>query len=121
MKKLLLLLTICFSITLSANAQDATKPMSVKDEVGMTKEQYASYKQIKEQNKAANAAIDSDATMDMPAKKAKKKVINAERETAIINLLDAGQKQKYQEYMTRRKAEKKAAADAVKTPVEGAQ
>lgn len=120
MKKLFLFLAICFSINVSMHAQEAPRPTgNVRDEVGMTKEQYASYKQIREANKQSNVAIDSDATLDMTAKKAKKKEMNAERETAILNLLDEGQKQKYQDYMVRRKAEKKAAA--AKPVEEGAQ
>jgi len=118
MKKLLLIAGFLFATALGAHAQEAQPLGHVKDEVGMSKEQYAAYKKIREDNKQAVTVLEADSTVDIKIRKAKKKELNAQRDAAILNLLDNTQKIKYQAYEERKKAEKKAKAEAAAKPTE---
>jgi len=118
MKKILLIAGLFMTLTATVNAQEARPLGHIKEEVGMSKEQYAAYKKIKEDNKQAVTTLEADSTSDIKVRKAKKKELNATRDAAILNLLDDTQKVKYQAYEERKKAEKKAKADAAVTPAE---
>lgn len=122
MKKLLLIAGFLFAAATGTQAQDVKPVGHVKDEVGMSKEQYAAYKKIREDNKQTVAVLEADSTVDIKIRKAKKKELNAQRDAAILNLLDDTQKIKYQTYEERKKAqkdaEKKAKPEAVANPTE---
>lgn len=118
MKKILLIAGLFMAIGVTSGAQEAKTLGPIKEEVGMSKEQYAAYKKIKEENKQAVATLEADTASDVKARKAKKKELNAARDAAILGLLDDTQKAKYQAYEARKKAEKQAKADAAATPGE---
>lgn len=122
MKKLLLIAGFLLAIAPGVQAQDVKPLGHVKDEVGMSKEQYAAYKKIREDNKQAVAVLEADSAVDIKIRKAKKKELNTQRDAAILNLLDDTQKIKYQAYEERKKAQKdadkKAKSEAADKPTE---
>jgi hypothetical protein len=111
MKKYLTILAISLVAGFSSQAQEPTpeKKLSMKEEVGLSSEQDAQIKAIKEEYKGKTTALESNASLDEKSKKAQKKALMAEREDKINALLTKEQQEKYIVYKDKLKAQKEAA------------
>jgi hypothetical protein len=111
MKKYFAILLISLIAGFTSQAQEAVpeKKLSMKEEVGLSSEQDAQVKAIKEEYKGKSTAIEANAALDDKAKKAQKKALMAEREDKINALLSKEQQDKYVAYKEKLRAQKEAA------------
>jgi Spy/CpxP family protein refolding chaperone len=112
MKKMLSVAVAFLLMICTVGAQDTARKTTMKELLGLSKEQVAKWKEINDKSKADAAAVDADAALDEKAKKTKKKEISTEKNNKFNEILTPEQREKYAAYLQQKKEEKEAAKKA---------